>query len=149
MDLPGHATLHLHSDTIPWVDFGGGTKVRILQARPSENFVVTQIQADPGCSSKLHRHLEPVFGWTVEGRWGHDHTYEYRPGTYIFETPGVLHKFHAGDKPVNAVFISHGILEYIDEATLEVTAALDSGAVLNHYMQMCEQSGLPRPNILS
>lgn len=148
MDLPGLDTLHLHSNEIPFVDFGTGTKVRILHARPSEDFVVTQIHADPGCSQQLHRHLGPVFGWTVEGRWGHDHSYEYRPGTYIFETPGVIHKFHAGDKPVNAVFVGYGNLEYIDEATLEVTKAVTSAGILEYYLQMCEQAGLPRPNVL-
>ena len=149
MGHPDLDTLHLHSDTVPFVDFGKGTKVRILHARPSENFIVTQINADPGCSSELHRHLGPVFGWTVEGTWGHDHTYEYRPGTYIFETPGVIHKFHAGPDPVNAVFVSYGVLEYIHEETLEVIASISSAEVLENYMQMCEKSGLPRPNVLA
>jgi len=142
-------TLHLHSDTIPWVDFGGGTSVRILHARPSENFVVTQILAQPGSESQLHRHLGPVFGWTVEGHWGHDRNYEYRPGTYIFETPGVLHKFLGGDEVINAVFTSFGVMEYVDEASLEVTAQLDPAAVVQHYMQKCEEMNLARPNILS
>ena len=142
-------TLHLHSDSIPWVDFGGGTSVRILHARPSENFIVTQINADPGSESQLHRHLGPVFGWTVEGRWGHDRTYEYRPGTYIFETPGVLHKFLGGDQPINAVFMSFGILEFVDEDTQEVIQSLGPEAVVQHYMQKCEELGLGRPNILS
>lgn len=149
MNQSDFSTLHLHSQDIPWVNFGGGTSVRILHARPSEDFVVTQIKAEPGAESALHRHLGPVFGWTNEGRWGHDRNYEYRPGTYIFETPGVIHKFLGGDKLIDAVFVSYGVMEHIDEDTLEVTQRLNSADVVKHYMQACEQTGVGRPNILS
>ena len=142
-------TLHNHSDDIPWVEFGGGTKVRVLHARPSEDFIVTQIQAAPRSETRLHRHLGPVFGWTNEGRWGHDLTYEYRPGTYVFEPPGVIHKFHAGNEPVEAVFVSHGVLEYIDPKTLEVTEKLTVEDTLNYYLHACDQQGLARPNVLA
>jgi 2,4'-dihydroxyacetophenone dioxygenase len=149
MDLPGLVTLHNHSSSVPWVDFDGGTRVRILHARPSEDFIVTQIHAPPGSESRLHRHLGPVFGWTNEGRWGHDHTFEYSPGTYIFETPGVNHRFYAGDNHVEAIFVSYGILEFINPETLEVSGSLDSAGTLNYYMEMCEKAGLPRPNVLA
>lgn len=142
-------TLHRHSDEVPFVAFGGGTNVRILHARPSEGFVVTQVKADPGAESKLHRHLGPVFGWTLDGRWGHDHTYEYRPGTYIFETPGVIHKFYGGDKTIDAIFISHGVLEFIDEDTMEVAASLAPDMIVKQYMEACEKAGVGRPNILA
>jgi quercetin dioxygenase-like cupin family protein len=149
MDSSHLATLHLHSKDIPWVDFGDGANVRILHARPSEDFVVTEILANPGWESKLHRHLRPVFGWTLDGRWGHDRTYEYRPGTYIFETPGVIHKFYGGDKPVNAVFVSYGSLEFIDENTREVIQSLAPEMIVKQYMEACEKTGVGRPNILS
>ena len=148
MTPPEMLTLHNHSDRIPWVDFGGGTRVRVLHARPAEDFIVTQIQAAPGSETQLHRHLGPVFGWTNEGRWGHDRTFEYKPGTYIFEPPGVIHKFYAGADPVDAIFVSHGALEYIDPETLEVTNRLTVEATLNYYLQACEQQGLPRPDVL-
>lgn len=148
MDPSKFITMHLHSCEIPWVDFDGGTSVRILHARPSEDFVVTQVKAAPGSESQLHRHLGPVFGWTDIGRWGHDRTYEYRPGTYIFETPGVIHKFYAGEQAVEAVFVGYGILEYIDPDSLDVIQSLKPSDVLRHYMEACEKSGVGRPNVL-
>lgn len=142
-------TLHLHSEQVPWVSFTGGAEVRVLHARPDEDFIVTQINAPAGTESELHRHLGPVFGWTNSGRWGHDTTYEYRAGTYIFETPMVVHRFHAADEPVDAVFISYGMLERIDPETMEVYKRLGSASILQGYFEACEQQGLPRPNVLA
>ena len=142
------STLHIHSEDIPWVEFFDGVAVRILHARPSEDFVVTQIKAQPGAESGLHRHLKPVFGWTVSGHWGHDRNYEYRPGTYIFEPQGIIHKFLAGSEPVNAVFISHGTLEQIDPETLEVTQSISPAEYVEHYLTACEKAGHGRPPIL-
>src|SRR5262245_51802255 len=85
-------TLHVPPDTIPFAQYGdAGTPlgVRVLHARPSEGFIVTQMHAPPGAVSDLHRHLGPVFGWTTAGAWGHDRDHAYVPGSYIFETPGV------------------------------------------------------------
>lgn len=149
MNQNDFSTLHLHSDDIPWIEFFDGVKVRILHARPAEDFVVTQIQSSPGAESGLHRHLGPVFGWTVSGHWGHDHNYEYRPGTYIYETPGVIHKFLAGSEPVDAVFISHGTLEQIDPNTLEPTQSISPTDYVENYLAACEKAGMGRPNFLS
>tara|TARA_R110000782_G_scaffold127769_1_gene219382 strand:- start:28474 stop:28923 length:450 start_codon:yes stop_codon:yes gene_type:complete len=148
MELSDLTTMHIHSDNIPWIDFLGGVPIRILHARPKEDFVVSQIRARPGSESGLHRHLGPVFGWTVSGHWGHDRNYEYRPGTYIFEPPGVIHKFLAGSEPVDAVFISHGTLEQIDPITLEVSQTVSPTAYLENYMAACEKAGHGRPDIL-
>jgi quercetin dioxygenase-like cupin family protein len=142
-------TLHLHSQDVPWVAFTGGTDVRVLHARPDDDFIVTQIMAPPGAESELHRHLGPVFGWTNSGRWGHDKNYEYRPGTYIFETPNVIHRFHGGDEPTDAVFVSYGMLERLDPDTLEVYKRLGPTEILAGYFQACEEQGLPRPNVLA
>lgn len=142
-------TLHIHSEDVPWVGFTGNTKVRILHARPSEELIVTQIQAPPLEQSELHRHLGPVFGWTVSGRWGHDKSCEYRPGTYIFETPGVIHRFHSGNEPVDAIYVSYGKMERLDDETHEVYQTLTPELIFHGYMQACESAGLPRPNVLA
>jgi 2,4'-dihydroxyacetophenone dioxygenase len=141
-------TLHLHADDVPFVTFQGATKTRVLHARPDEGFVVTQILAPPGDKSALHQHNGPVFGWTNRGTWGHDDRFEYRPGTYIFETPGVPHRFHAGPDEVDAVFVSFGTLDMLDPQSGDVVATLTAASALEAYLQGCEAAGLPRPNVL-
>lgn len=130
-------TLHVNSEELPFVEFQPGTETRLLQVRPSEKLVVTHVRARPGAVSPLHRHPSPVYGWTVSGRWGHDDRYEYRPQSYIFETPGVVHQFINGPVVTEAVFISTGDLEFIDPETLEVAATLSPEAILDQYMDRC------------
>jgi 2,4'-dihydroxyacetophenone dioxygenase len=141
-------TLHLHADDVPFVTFQGATKTRVLHARPDEDFVVAQILAPPGEKSGLHKHNGPVFGWTNRGTWGHDERFEYRPGTYIFETPGVPHRFHAGPSEVDAVFVSYGTLDMLDPETAEVVATVSVASALRAYLEGCEAAGLSRPNVL-
>jgi hypothetical protein len=53
----------------------------------------------------------------LHGSWGHDQEHRYRPGTYIFETPTVIHRFVNGPSVTEAVFVSFGDLEFIDPET--------------------------------
>lgn len=142
MDRELLKTLHVHTDELPFVEFTPGTQTRLLQVRPSEGLVVTHIRAQPGAMSALHRHPEPVYGWTVAGQWGHDHQYLYRPGTYIFETPGVIHQFINGPTVTEAVFISTGELELIDPDTLELVASATPSQIGEQYVAKCEAIGV-------
>lgn len=135
-------TLHVHTDDLPFVEFTPGTETRLLQVRPSEGLVVTHIRAQPGTMSALHRHPSPVYGWTVSGQWGHDHQYLYRPGTYIFETPSVIHQFINGPTVTEAVFVSTGDLEIIEPESLEMVAAATPQQILDQYVAKCEQIGV-------
>jgi 2,4'-dihydroxyacetophenone dioxygenase len=143
-------TLHIHADDLPFVEFESGIKTRLLHARPQEGLVVTQIQASPGIVGRLHRHLEPVFGFTTRGTWGHDTDYKYRPGTYVYETPGVVHRFLAGPhEPAEAIFVSHGNLEWFDPETLEVVGVATPQVMLDAYVTKCAQLGHAAPSLLS
>jgi 2,4'-dihydroxyacetophenone dioxygenase len=142
------ATLHRNCDDLPWTPAGEGLEQRVLHARPDEGFVVVEIKAQPGVRGALHRHLAPVLGFTRSGRWGHDESFDYRPGSYIFETPNVLHRFLTGSEPVDAFFVSYGDQEVVDPDTLEVLARLDVRTQLAGYFAACEDLGQPRPNVL-
>ncbi|MGV9797375.1 cupin domain-containing protein [Mycobacterium sp. NPDC003449] len=141
-------TLHMASDDLPWVPVGPEAELRIIHARPDEDFVATQLRAQPGAEQGLHRHLAPVFGFTSRGAWGHDRTYEYRPGTYVYETPGVVHKFLNGPEVSEVFFINHGVIEFVDATGTEVIRSLTLAQMAEHYLAGCEEAGLPRPNVL-
>lgn len=141
-------TLHLAPDDLPWVPVGPGTELRIFHARPDEGFVATHFRAAPNAEQGLHRHLAPVFGYTIAGAWGHDRKYEYRPGTYVFETPGVVHQFLNGPGESEVFFINHGDLEFIDPSGKEVVRTFTLKDMVATYLSGCEELGKPRPNIL-
>ena len=142
MDRELLKTLHVHTDDLPFVEFTPGTETRLLQVRPRDRLVVTHIRARPGATSALHRHPSPVYGWTVAGGWGHDHQYLYKPGTYIFETPGVIHQFVNGPTATEAVFVSTGDLELIDPASRELIGVATPRQILDEYIAKCEAAGV-------
>lgn len=148
------STLHMHVDDVPWVSQSGkievdGVESRVLHARPEEGFVVTNIRTGPGVLSPMHRHIGPSFAYTIKGAWGHDTTYSYRTGTYVFETPGVIHRFYSGHEPVTEViFVVYATLEFIDPESMEVTGTATPFDVVQSYFESCEAAGFGRPNIL-
>jgi quercetin dioxygenase-like cupin family protein len=144
-----YETLHAPLDSVPYTTYSNGTKTRILHARPEEGFLVSQIVAPPGVTYSLHRHNQHTFGWTNAGEWGHDTTYPYRAGSYIFETPGVPHRFYAGgDSPADVVFVVFGSVDYLDDGG-ELIKTVTTEDVARIYFEDCERQGLPRPNVLS
>ncbi len=137
-------TLHVHSEEIPYIPAAPGMEIRILHARVKDDFYVTQLRAQPGCVSGLHKHPinKGTGGFTLRGAWGHDHQYLYRPGTYIFETPGVVHQFLNGPEETEVVFFGDLVAEFVDPETLQVIGVVDGPAVINRYLQYCEEKGV-------
>jgi 2,4'-dihydroxyacetophenone dioxygenase len=153
VEIPDLTTLHVHADEVPWVSqpglASGDIRGRVLHAPEDGSFVVTQLQVGPGVLSGLHRHIGPTFAYTSKGSWGHDTTYRYHPGTYVFETPGVVHRFHSGDEATTEVlFVNYATLEFIDSDSMEVIGSMTPFDIAQKYFEDCEAAGVPRPNIL-
>jgi quercetin dioxygenase-like cupin family protein len=142
-------TLHIATDDLPWVEISPGFEMRVVHARVDDGWVVTQIRAQPGVQQGWHRHRNNAFGYTTAGAWGHDENFEYRPGTYLFETPGVVHRFLNGPEVTEATFITFSDTEFVDLETNEVTSVVGLSDLVNAYLGGCEQRGLPRPRFLT
>jgi 2,4'-dihydroxyacetophenone dioxygenase len=143
-------TLHVHNEDVPFVEQGGsGIQIRLLQASADDGVVTAEYRFAPGIVGGLHRHLGPVYGFTSEGRWGHDTNFEYRPGSYVYEVPGIVHQFMSGSGgPVQAFFVECGGIEAIDEESFEPLAILGVKERVALYFNACEAAGLARPNIV-
>jgi 2,4'-dihydroxyacetophenone dioxygenase len=143
-------TLHINNEDVPFVDQGGsGIEIRLLQASADDGVVSAEYRFAPGIVGPLHRHLGPVYGFTSEGRWGHDTNFDYRPGSYVREVPGIIHRFMSGpDESVQAFFVEYGGIEAIDEASFEPLTMLGVEERVTLYFKACEAAGVPRPNIL-
>ena len=135
-------TLHIHADDLPFIEVSHGQEARVLMARPEENIYAIHLRAEPFCKSPLHKHHTPVFGFTLKGMWGHDEQYLYRPGTFIFETPTVVHQFINGPEWTEAVFIGDPNLDFVDPDTLEVTGSFDGVDMMKSYIRKCEGRGI-------
>jgi 2,4'-dihydroxyacetophenone dioxygenase len=142
-------TLHLHSNELPYVTVEDGVEFRILHARADDNYYVTQLRVQPGFVGGLHKHSfsRGASGFTLRGAWGHDHQYLYRPGTYIFETPGVIHQLLNGPEESEILFFGDFALDYVDPETLGVRSVVTADMILNRYLEQCEERGIT-PNYL-
>jgi 2,4'-dihydroxyacetophenone dioxygenase len=150
-ELTKYRTLHISADDVPYVASAPGAPVkqRVLHAKPDEGFVVLELNANPGVVSTLHVHNGPVFGWTTAGTWGHDQDFSYKPGTYIFETPGVKHQFMSGPEGAEALYVVYGRIDMVDAESGEIMSSHGAADVVAGYLRACEENNLPRPNILT
>jgi quercetin dioxygenase-like cupin family protein len=135
-------TLHIHGDDLPFINISPGQEARILMARPEERIYAIHLRAEPFCKSALHKHHTPVMGYTLKGAWGHDDRLLYTPGTFIFETPTVVHRFINGPDWTEAVFIGDPNLDFVDPKTLEVTGHFDGVDMIASYIKTCEGRGI-------
>jgi 2,4'-dihydroxyacetophenone dioxygenase len=137
-------TLHLHTSDLPYVEVDKGMEMRVLHAWPEQNYYVTQIRAQPGCVGGLHQHPlgQHTSGFTLKGAWGHDHQYLYRPGTYVYETPGVVHQFLNGPEETEIVFFGSLGVEFVDPETLKVSREVPAHKLIQRYLEHCTEQGV-------
>jgi quercetin dioxygenase-like cupin family protein len=142
-------TLHVLDEDVPWVEARPGIEQRILHARPSAGFIVTQSRYQPGASAGRHRHVGPVFAMTKKGAWSHDpYNFPYVAGTYVYEPIGVIHQFFNGPQVSEATFVLQGDVEFFEDDSDKVKARETAAGLLKRYLERCEAAGLPRPNVL-
>jgi 2,4'-dihydroxyacetophenone dioxygenase len=141
-------TLHIYSDELPWIEMGNGLAERLLLVK--ENFSVSQLRAQPFATTNLHRHPTTtcIAGYTLKGAWGHDRQYLYKPGTLIFETPGVIHRFLNGPEETEVLFFGNFAAEYVNPETLETTVSITSHMSVTKYVERCEELGI-KPRFLT
>jgi len=142
-------TSHIDPETVPWAPLAPGLDLRVLEARPADNLIVTLSRHGSNHSYGLHRHLGPLFGYTVSGAWGHEAgSFPYTEGVYLREPIGVVHRFFNGPAETQAMFIALGDVEVLDPETHEVIRRDTATSMLAAYFQCCEAAGLPRANVL-
>ncbi|MGE3329136.1 MAG: hypothetical protein AB7N61_27380 [Acidimicrobiia bacterium] len=142
------STLHVRSQDLPWIETHSGS-VRVLQARPDDNFIAIQGRVVAGRVSPPHRHIGPSSLFTLSGTWGHRPApHDYGPGSYVMELAGVIHRYYGGPDEVEAISMGYGEYEYFNDELTEIVKVITVTDQLRRYMEGCEAAGLPRPNVL-
>ena len=60
---------HIGADDLPFVDIGGGNKLKVLQVKAEEGLWIIENIFQAGFEVQTHRHTGPVFGYTTSGAW--------------------------------------------------------------------------------
>lgn len=149
IDAP--AALHRGEDDLPFVEFGPGQELQLLQVDLDHGTWVVRNRFQPGTEVQTHRHTGPVHAFTVSGSWKYAEYPEVNTaGSYLFEPAGSTHTLvvPASNTEVTDVrFIIHGANLNLD-ADGHVDLVVDAQLVLDFYRALCTQHGFPDPPVI-
>ena len=140
--------MHVASDELPFVEIGGGNKLKVLQVNEREGLWIVQNIFQSGFEVQTHRHTGPVWGYTVSGGWKYkEYDYVNRAGSFLFEPAGSVHTLMCIEDNTHVRFQIYGAnMDVAPDGT--VTSVVDGRDTLAAYYALCEAEGLPRPNVL-
>ena len=140
--------LHLGAADLPFVEIGDGNKLKVIHVDEQEGLWIVENIFQKGFDVQTHRHTGPVWGYTVSGAWKYkEYDYVNRAGSFLYEPAGSIHTLTCIEDDTQVWFHMYGVnLNLDDEGNVESVA--DGAGALAFYLAMCEDMGLPRPNVL-
>jgi 2,4'-dihydroxyacetophenone dioxygenase len=143
------SAVHIGADDLPWVEIGGGSKMKVLQVREQEGLWIVQNIFQAGYEVQKHRHTGPVYAYTVSGAWKYkEYEYVNRAGSFLYEPAGSIHTLTATEDDTCVWFQMYGANLNLD-ADGKVESVTDGAGTLAAYYMLCEAEGHPRPNVLT
>ena len=139
---------HLGEDDIPFIDIGDGSLLRVLQVKTGEGLWIIENIFQAGYEVEQHKHTGPVWGYTTSGAWKYkEYDYVNRAGSFLYEPAGSIHTLQCVEDDTRVWFQMYGSNINLD-ADGNITSVVDGQLTLDFYLAMCEEQGLPRPNVL-
>ena len=140
--------VHFGADDLPFVDIGGGSLLKVLHLRVGEGLWIIENVFQAGYQVQKHRHTGPVFGYTSSGAWKYkEYGYVNRAGSFLYEPAGSEHTLQCIEDNTRVWFQMYGSNINLNEEG-EMDSIVDGSLTLNYYYAICEEQGLPRPNVL-
>ena len=140
--------VHIGDDEMPFVDIGGGNKLKVLQVKEREGLWIVENIFQAGFDVQTHRHTGPVWGYTTAGAWKYkEYDYVNRAGSFLYEPAGSVHTLHLrGGR--HAGVVPHVRRQPQPRRRRQCRSVTDGAGTLAAYYALCEAQGLPRPNVL-
>ena len=140
--------VHFGQDALPFIDIGDGSKLKVLQVKSGEGLWIIENIFQNGYEVETHKHTGPVWGYTTSGAWKYkEYDYVNRAGSFLYEPAGSVHTLQCIEDNTQVWFQMYGSNINLDPEG-NVTSIVDGQLTLEFYYAMCEQQGLPRPNVL-
>lgn len=145
-DIP--TAVHLGKDDLPFVDIGGGSKLKVIQVDAAKELWIVENIFQAGYIVQTHRHTGPVYAYTTSGAWRYQE-YEYvnRAGSFLFEPTGSTHTLECIEDNTQVWFQMYGQNLNLD-ADGNVESVFDGPSSLEAYLLLCEAEGFPPPHVL-
>jgi quercetin dioxygenase-like cupin family protein len=139
---------HIGADDLPFVDIGGGNKLKVLQVKAEEGLWIIENIFQAGFEVQTHRHTGPVFGYTTSGAWKYkEYDYVNRAGSFLYEPAGSVHTLMCVEDETRVWFQMYGVNLNLD-ADGNIESVSDGAGSLAAYVALCEAQGFPPPNVL-
>jgi quercetin dioxygenase-like cupin family protein len=140
--------VHVGAEDLPFVDFGGGNQLKVIQVRAKEGLWVLENVFQKGFELPTHRHTGPVFGYTTSGAWKYkEYDYVNRAGDFLYEPAGSVHTLQCVEDNTRVWFHLYGVLlNLASDGSIESVS--DGPSTLEGYYALCEAAGLPRPAVI-
>src|SRR5262247_3728258 len=91
----GTTAIHIGQDELPFVEIGGGNKLKVLQVKRGEGLWIIENIFMAGYEVQTHRHTGPVWGYTRSGAWKYkEYDYVNRAGSFLYEPANSVHTLH-------------------------------------------------------
>lgn len=143
--------IHRGEDELPFVDVGDGSHIQLLQVDEELGLWVVRTRFQPGVTIPRHKHTGQVYAVTLAGSWKYLEYPEINTaGSYLFEPAGSVHTLHCledNEGVTDVWFAIYGANLNLDDDG-NVWSVIDAGFMRELYFGMCEQQGLPRPNVI-
>jgi quercetin dioxygenase-like cupin family protein len=141
-------SVHIGVDDLPFVDIGDGSLLKVIQVKPQEGLWIVENIFKAGYEVDRHRHTGPIYAYTQSGAWQYkEYDYVNRAGSFLYEPAGSEHTLQAIEDNTRVWFQMYGSNINLD-ADGNITSIVDGQLSLDFYLAMCEEQGLPRPNVL-
>jgi quercetin dioxygenase-like cupin family protein len=139
---------HRGADELPFVEIGGGNKMKVIQVDVAEGLWIVENIFQNGYEVQTHRHTGPVYGYTTSGAWKYkEYDYVNRAGSFLFEPAGSVHTLQCVENATRVWFHMYGVNLNLD-ADGNIESVFDGPGSLEAYYALCEAEGFPRPNVL-
>ena len=140
--------VHLGGDELPFVDIGGGNKLKVIQVKKGEGLWIVENIFQAGYEVQKHKHTGPVWGYTVSGAWKYkEYDYVNCAQSFLYEPAGSIHTLQAVEDDTRVWFHMYGSNLNLD-ADGNVESVADGPGALTAYLAMCKDQGFGEPNVL-
>lgn len=146
VDIPA---VHIGADELPFVDIGDGSKLKVIMVDVARELWIIENVFAAGYEVQRHKHTGPVYAYTSSGAWQYkEYSYVNRAGSFLYEPANSVHTLEVVEDNTHVWFQIYGANLNLD-ADGEVESISDGSSTLATYLALCEQAGLPRPNVLT
>lgn len=140
--------LHRGADDLPFVEIGGGNKLKVIQVDAAEGLWIVENIFQANYVVQTHRHTGPVYAYTVSGAWKYAEYPEInRAGSFLFEPAGSVHTLTVLEDDTRVWFQMYGVNLNLD-ADGNIESVFDGPGTLEAYYALAEAEGFARPNVI-